>query len=131
MRHGFEEVKSTIHNPQSKITVALVAGIAFLLLAWWATGEVAAREARFAAATGPGGSLWRLTTAECAAARPARVIVVEPPLAPPHAEAIVRLACGEGTRPLVVGRDGVEEALRPNALVIAFPGGGAQVERRT
>jgi hypothetical protein len=133
--HGFEGAQSKIGypagvNPKSKITLVFVAGTAFLALAWWAAGEVSAREARFAAATGPGGSLWRLMSAECAAAQPSRVIVVEPPLASPHAEAIVRLACGEETRPLVVARDGVEEALRPNALVIAFPGGGAQVERR-
>jgi hypothetical protein len=34
-------------------------------------------------------------------------------------------------RPLVVGRDGVEDALRANSLVVAFPGGSAQIERRT
>lgn len=108
----------------------VVGGLALLALAWWAAGEIAAREGRFAAASGPGGSLWRLAQAECAAARPARIIVVEPPLAPPHAEAIVRLACGDEVLPLVVGRDGVADALRPNALVVAFPGGGAQVEQR-
>ncbi|HWQ12225.1 MAG TPA: hypothetical protein VNL77_05465 [Roseiflexaceae bacterium] len=129
--HGLEGATSNIHKLPSKLPMALVAGTAFLLLAWWAAGEVSAREARFAAATGPGGSLWHLAAAECAAARPSRVILVEPPLAPPHAEAIVRLACGEKTRPLVVGRDGVEDALRPNALVIAFPGGSARVEQRT
>jgi hypothetical protein len=102
-----------------------------LALAWAASGELAAREGRFAAASGPGGSLWRLAQAECGAARPARIIVVEPPLAPPHAEAIIRLACGDQTRPVIVGRDGVEDALRERSLVVAFPGGGAQVERRT
>jgi hypothetical protein len=59
------------------------------------------------------------------------VVVVDPPLAPPHAEAIVRLACGRKMRPVVVGRDGLEDALRPGALVVAFPSGAAQVERRT
>jgi hypothetical protein len=110
--------------------LALASLVVALALAWWAAGELGAREGRFAAASGPGGSLWRLATAECGVARPSRIVVVEPPLAPPHAEAIVRLACGPEVRPLVVGRDGIEDALRPGALVVAFPGGGAQVERR-
>ena len=114
---------------RSRLPAALIAGCVGVLLAWWCAGELAAREARFAAASGPGGSLWRVTSAECAAAHPSRVIVVEPPLAPPHAEAIVRLSCGAEVRPVVVGRDGVEDARRPGALVIAFPGGSAQVER--
>ena len=42
----------------------------------------------------------------------------------------MRLACGPDVRPVVTGRDGLEKALRPGALVVAFPGGGAQVERR-
>jgi hypothetical protein len=100
-------------------------------LAWWGAGELAAREGQFAAASGPGGSLWRLVSAECAANLPARIVVVEPQLAPPHAEAIVRLACGPEVRPLVVGRDGVADAMRDNSLVVTFPGGGAQVEQRT
>lgn len=99
-------------------------------LAWWSAGELASREWRFSAASGPGGSLWRLASAECAAAQPSRIIVVEPPLAPPHAEAIVRLACGEATRPVVVGRDGIADARRDGSIVVAFPGGSAQVEER-
>jgi hypothetical protein len=107
---------------------SLVVGL--LLLAWLAAGELAARENRFAGATGPGGSLWRLTAELCAAESPQRILVVEPPLAPPHAEAIVRLACGPHVRPVVVGRDKVEGALRPNSVVVAFPGGSAAIERR-
>jgi hypothetical protein len=111
-------------------SLILPLAVVLIALAWWSTGELAAREGRFAAASGPGGSLWRLVQGECAAARLSRVVVVEPPLAPPHAEAIVRLACGADVLPVVVGRDGVEDALRPNAIVVAFPGGGAQVEQR-
>ncbi|MEN9937967.1 MAG: hypothetical protein RLZZ387_4546 [Chloroflexota bacterium] len=110
---------------------ARLSSLALLLaLAWWSAGELAVREWRFSAASGPGGSLWRLVSAECAAAPPSRVVVVDPPLAPPHAEAIVRLSCGPEMRAVVTGRDGLEDALRPGALVVAFPGGGAQVEQR-
>ena len=101
-----------------------------LLLAWPAAGELAARENRFAGATGPGGSLWRLTAELCAAESPQRLLLVEPPIAPPHAEAIVRLACGPHVRPVLVGRAQIEEALEPNSVVVAFPGGSAAVEQR-
>jgi hypothetical protein len=110
---------------------ALAVGLALAALLLLATGrELAAREARFAADAGPGGSLWRLAAQVCAEAPPRRLIVVEPPLAPPHAEAAVQLACGPGVRPLILGRGEVEAALRPGSVVIAFPNGSAAVERR-
>jgi hypothetical protein len=99
-----------------------------LILALWASGELHAREGRFAAGTGPGGSLWRLAQSVCADAKPDRMIVVEPPVAPPHVEAIVRLACGSKVRPMVVGRDQVKRSIKGRSVVISFPGGSAAVE---
>ena len=102
-----------------------------LALAWWATGELHAREGRFAAASGPGGSLWRVAEAVCAESRPERIVIVDPPLAPPHAEAIVGLACGDATRAKIVGREQVEDAIKGHTIVIAFPNGSAEIEQRT
>jgi hypothetical protein len=102
-----------------------------LLLAWWASGELHAREGRFAAASGPGGSLWRVATAVCAESRPDRIVVIEPPVAAPHVEAIIGLACGAETRTKIVGRDQVEGAIKGHTVVIAFPNGSAEVQRRT
>ena len=70
-------------------------------------------------------------TAVCAESRPDRIVIVEPPLAPPHAEAIVGLACGKATRAKIVGRDQIDGALKGRSVVIAFPNGSAQVERKT
>jgi hypothetical protein len=114
----------------------LMAGSWFLvvgsmLLVWGAMGELSARESRFAAASGPGGSLWRVASAVCAEGRPERMVIVEPPLAPPHAEAIVGLACGADVRTRVVGRDQIDRASKGHSVVIAFPNGSAEVQRRT
>jgi hypothetical protein len=111
--------------------LALVSLLFVLLLAWWSAGELHARENRFAAGAGPGGSLWRLATSVCAEGRPERMVLVEPPLAGPHAEAIVELACGPDVRALIVGRDQVANAIEGHTVVIGFPGGSAQVEQRT
>jgi hypothetical protein len=117
---------------QSKMVwFVVVTGFLALVLAWWASGELHAREWRFAAASGPGGSLWRVASAVCAESRPDRMVIVEPPLAPPHAEAIVGLACGGDTRARIVGRDQIDGAIKGQTVVIAFPNGSAQVERRT
>ena len=102
-----------------------------LALAWAAVGELAARENRFAAASGPGGSLWRTASAVCAAGAPQRVIVVDPPLAAQHAEAIIHLACGPDVRPLIVSRDQLGGALAPGSIVVGFPGGSAVVEQKS
>jgi hypothetical protein len=111
---------------------SFVLGLLFALtLAWWASGELHAREGRFAAASGPGGSLWRVAKAVCAESRPERMVIVDPPLAPPHAEAIVGLACGDATRTKIVGRDQVAKAIKGHSVVIAFPNGSAEVEQRT
>jgi hypothetical protein len=109
----------------------LVAGFLVLFLAWAAAGELHAREERFAAASGPGGSLWRVAQAVCAAGRPDRMVIVDPPLAPPHAEAIVGLACGNETRAKIVGRDQVAKAIKGHSVVIAFPNGSAEIEQWT
>jgi hypothetical protein len=98
--------------------------------AWFAVGELHAREGRWSAASGPGGSLWRLAQDVCSADRPKRFMVVDPPVAPPHVEAIVRLACGAKTEPLVVGRAQVAEKLKNRTVVVAFPNGSAHVEQR-
>ncbi|HJZ50187.1 MAG TPA: hypothetical protein VKE41_23615 [Roseiflexaceae bacterium] len=101
-----------------------------LVLAGWASGELHAREGRFAVASGPGGSLWRLASAVCAEGHPDRMVIVEPPLAPPHVEAIVGLACAD-TRTKIVGHDQIDKAIKGHSLVIAFPNGSAEIERRT
>jgi hypothetical protein len=102
-----------------------------LALSWWASGELHAREGRFAAASGPAGSLWRVASAVCAESHPDRMVIVDPPLAPPHAEAIVGLACGDATRAKIVGREQVTKAIKGHTVVIAFPNGSAEIEQRT
>jgi hypothetical protein len=111
--------------------LSLVAGLLVLVLAWAASGELHAREGRFAAASGAGGSLWRVAKAVCAESRPERMVIVDPPLAPPHAEAIIGLACGDETRAKIVGRDQVANAIKGHTVVIAFPNGSAEIEQRT
>jgi hypothetical protein len=96
-----------------------------------AAAELRSREERFATANGPGASLWALTRAECAGPPLNRMLIVEPPLAAGHAQAIVQLACGERPRPLVVAPDQVEAELRTNTLVVVFDGGRARVVQRT
>jgi hypothetical protein len=110
---------------------SLVTSLVVLALVWWASGELHAREGRFAAASGPGGSLWGVASAECADARPDRIVIVEPPVAAPHVEAIIELACGDETRAKIVGRDQVEAAIKGHTIVIAFVNGSAEVQRRT
>jgi hypothetical protein len=102
-----------------------------LALGWWAVRELHAREWRFSAGAGPGGSLWRLAESVCAAGHPDRVVLVEPPIAPPHAKAIVELACGPEVAAPIVGRDQVEDAIAGRSVVVGFPGGSAQVIRET
>jgi len=109
----------------------LLVVVCALALAWWAAGELHAREGRFAAAAGPGGSLWRLAESTCAEGRPDRMVIVEPPLAPPHAEAIVSLACGPKVKIKIVGREQVDGAIKGRSIVVEFPGGSAQVVRRS
>ncbi len=124
--------QTKIQNPIPKMgCFVLVAGFFALVLAWAASGELHAREGRFAAASGPGGSLWRVAKAVCAEGRPDRMVIVDPPLAPPHAEAIVGLACGDATRAKIVGRDQVAKAIKGHTVVIAFPNGSAEIEQRT
>jgi hypothetical protein len=103
--------------------------VALVVAAGFASGELTAREGRFAAGAGPGGSLWRLAGKICADVRPQRMILVDPPIAPPHAAAIVQLSCGDRTRAVLVARAQADAAARPDSVVIAFPGGSATVER--
>ncbi|HEU5099782.1 MAG TPA: hypothetical protein VFU22_12215 [Roseiflexaceae bacterium] len=126
-------------DERQPLPVSALSSFAFRLSSWtlilgivWAAqGELHEREWRFAAASGPGGSLWRLASAVCAESHPDRMVIVEPPLAPPHTEAIVGLSCGERTHTRIVGRDQIDGAIKGHSVVIAFPNGSAQVERRT
>jgi hypothetical protein len=111
--------------------IAVCSLVVILALGWWASSELHVREGRFAAASGPGGSLWRVAQATCAEARPDRVVIVEPPVAAPHVEAIVELACGDETGTKIVGGDQVEGAIKGHTVVITFPNGSAEVQRRT
>jgi hypothetical protein len=122
--------QSKIANPKPKMGwLVPVTGLVLLALAWYAVSELHARERRFAAASGPGGSLWHVAAWACDASRPERMVVVEPPVAAPHVEAIVELACGADMRANIVGRDQVEGAIKDRTLVIAFPNGSAEVQR--
>ena len=108
----------------------LISAAVVFWLVWFAVGELRAREGRWSAASGPGGSLWRVAQDVCSVDTPKRMLVVDPPVAPPHVEAIVRLACGKNTEPLVIGRALVDENLKNQTVVIAFPNGSAEVEQR-
>jgi hypothetical protein len=122
-----------VHRPSSAVVgrgVLFCSLFCILALAWAAASELHAREGRFAAASGPGGSLWRLASAVCASSRPERMVIVDPPLAAPHAEAIIGLACGSDVRVRIVGRTQLESAIKGRSVVIGFPNGSAEVERR-
>ncbi|MEM8532993.1 MAG: hypothetical protein AAGF95_19250 [Chloroflexota bacterium] len=116
---------------RASITQRLVIPMVIIVLALWSTGEVATRESRFASASGPGGSLWDASLSLCAENRPARVVVVDPPLATVHADAIVRLACGPGVKPKIVTRDQAADEVGNRTVVIHFPQGSAEIELRT
>jgi hypothetical protein len=128
LRFWITSGQSKIQNHKSKMGW-LVTGLLVLALAGWAAGELHAREGRFAAASGPGGSLWQVAAWACQASRPERVAIVDPPLAAPHAEAIVGLACGADVRAKIVGADQVAGAIKGRTLVLAFPNGSAEVQR--
>lgn len=98
--------------------IAIVALIGVL-----AVSETRGREVRFAAGARPGEELRLFTAARCAEADFDRILVVEPPIAAPHVEAIIHLSCGVRTHPMVIGMGDVERELRPNTLVVAFNGG--------
>ncbi len=100
-----------------------------LALALWGAGELRAREAQFAAAGGAGGSLFALVSAICADSAPRRIVIVDAPLAPQHAEAIVALRCPK-TKARPIDRAHVDDVLRDNTVVVGFSGGAAQIERR-
>jgi hypothetical protein len=120
-----------VNGQRSKLLWRILIISSCCLAIWWGSGELALREWRFAAGSGPGGSLWRVANEICAGESPRRMIVVEPPIAPPHVEAIIQLACGTNTRTLIVGRDGIGQAIRTGSVVIGFPGGSATIEQRT
>jgi hypothetical protein len=124
---------SVLHNLGAFVPwwliMVLVLGAGFWI--WAAAGEVHEREWRFAAGAGPGSSLWRLADSVCHERRPDRIIVVEPPIAGPVVEAIIRLSCGPKVRPMIVGRDQVAGAIKGTVVVIGFPNGSATVEATT
>ncbi|MCS6841446.1 MAG: hypothetical protein RMJ54_17670 [Roseiflexaceae bacterium] len=98
------------------LSVALVLGVL-------AVNEVRGREARFAAGARPGEELRLFAAAECATGRLDRILVVEPPIAAPHVEAIIRLSCSSNPQTLVIGSGDIERELRPHTLVVVFKGG--------
>ena len=108
----------------------LALGIAIVLMIL-GTPVYRAREVQFAKDSAPGGSLFALAQAECAAGRLNRMLIVDPPLAAGHAQAAVRLACGERPRPIVVTSTQIADELRTSSLVVAFVDGGARVVQRT
>ncbi len=121
------------HAPAPGRRLAIgVAGVAVaLLLIVPAVLEIQGREARFAAGARPGEELRRLAAQQCAAEQLNRMLIVEPPIAAAHAEAIVRLTCGARPRPIVVARHEIEDQLRTNTLVVVFEGGVPRVVLRT
>ncbi len=107
---------------------------AWLLVALACAGamvEVRQREAVFAAGAAPGHALYLLARDTCAGPALNRALIVEPPIAAPHARAAVRLACGERPRPIVLGAADVAAELRSNTIVIAFRNGTPQIIERT
>ena len=103
--------------------VGATAIVIVTLIGVLAVNETRGREVRFAAGARPGEELRLFTAAWCADADFDRILVVEPPIAAPHVEAIIHLSCGARTRPMVIGMVDVERELRPNTLVVAFDGG--------
>ncbi|MCS6940414.1 MAG: hypothetical protein NZM94_14135 [Roseiflexus sp.] len=98
------------------IAVALALGIL-------AVNEIRGREIRFAAGARPGEELRLFAATQCATGRLDRILIVEPPIAAPHVEAIVRLSCGSSPHTMVIGSGDIERELRPNTLVVIFDGG--------
>ncbi|MGQ9548571.1 MAG: hypothetical protein ACUVSY_11205 [Roseiflexus sp.] len=115
------------HEPQ-RISVTRLFAVAtmiavMMLLGILAIDEIRGREIRFAAGARPGEELRLFVAARCADAVFERILVVEPPIAALHVEAIVHLSCGAHAHPKIIGMDDVEQELRPNSLVVAFDGG--------
>lgn len=106
-----------------RLLVGVVAMATALALGVLAVNEVRGREVRFAAGARPGEELRLFAAAQCATGRLDRMLVVEPPIAAPHVEAIVRLSCGSSPHTLVIGSGDVERELRPYTLVVVFDGG--------
>lgn len=96
-----------------------------------ATLEIRQREAAFAAGAAPGHALYLLARDTCAGPALNRALIIDPPVAAPHARAAVRLACGERPRPIVLGAAEVADELRSNTIVIAFRSGTPQIVERT
>jgi hypothetical protein len=108
------------------------AGLLAVALLGWAPAELAAREWRFGAGNGSGGSLWRVASDVCSipvADRPGRLVIGEPPITPAHVEAIVHLACGDAVEVVLVGRADRDGALRERSVAIGFQGGSAVIEQ--
>lgn len=121
------------HAPATGRRIAIgVAGVAMALsLIVPAVIEIQGREARFAAGARPGEELRRLAAQRCASEQLNRMLIVEPPMAAVHAEAIVRLTCGARPRPIVVATNEIEGELRTNTLVVVFDNGVPRVALRT
>ena len=118
---GTPGVRTRIRAERLMVGIA-VAAVA-LMLGVLAVNEIRGREVRFAAGARPGEELRLFATSQCAEADFDRILVVEPPIAAPHVEAIIHLSCGVRTHPMVIGMGDVKRELRPNTLVVAFNGG--------
>lgn len=125
---GKPEAESGVRGLRMRWGLSFVLAV---LLVFFALFEVRGREARFAAGARPGEELRRLAVAQCAADQLNRMLIVDPPIAAPHAEAIVKLSCGKRPRPIILGQDDVERELRTNTLVVIFEGGVPVVALRT
>ncbi len=119
------------HMRVERLLVGSVALLSALALSILAVNEVGGREARFAAGARPGEELRLFAAAQCAGERLDRMLVVEPPIAAPHVEAIIRLSCGASPHAIIVGMNDVERELRPNTLVVVFDGGFPRSFMRT
>ncbi len=127
-------IASTGSNARQRIVRLAVGSVALavvLMLGWLAVNEIRGREVRFAAGARPGEELRLFAATQCVAGRPDRMLVVEPPIAAPHVEAIIRLSCGASPHTMVVGMGDVERELRPNTLVVVFDGGVPRSFMRT
>ncbi|KAB8143456.1 hypothetical protein F8S13_10625 [Chloroflexia bacterium SDU3-3] len=115
--------------PRGRWAAGALAALAALALAYGAA-ESYAREQRFAAATGAGGSLFRLALDTCAQRKVERMIVLNPPVAEDHARAAIRLACGKRTTPVFAPTWEIAEAnYEQGALIVDFPDGSARIAR--
>lgn len=114
-----------------RLWVGMAVILVALALGALAVNEIRGREVRFAAGARPGEELRLFAAAQCATGRLDRMLIVEPPIAAPHVEAIIRLSCGSNPYTMVIGSGDIEHEVRPNTLVVVFDGGFPRPLMRT